>query len=101
MNFGLNDITIQKFHSVFKNYPEIMEVLIYGSRAKGNFREGSDIDLTLKGINETDDILSKVWLDIDELNTPYLVDLSVYHTIKSETLLEHINRVGDTFYLSN
>jgi predicted nucleotidyltransferase len=49
MKFGLSNATLEKFHSVFSKYPEIEEVLIYGSRAKGNYREGSDIDITLKG----------------------------------------------------
>lgn len=44
MKFGLPETTIIKLHSVFVNYPEIAEILIYGSRAKGNFREGSDIE---------------------------------------------------------
>jgi uncharacterized protein len=98
MNFGLNESTIEKFHSVFMKYPEIEEVIIYGSRAKGNFREGSDIDITLKGNNITDEMYSKIWLDIDDLNSPYLVDLSVFHSIASMTLKEHIQLIGKTFY---
>ncbi|MCW0484384.1 nucleotidyltransferase domain-containing protein [Gaoshiqia sediminis] len=49
MKFGLSETTISLLCSVFENYPEIEEVIIYGSRAKGNYREGSDIDITLKG----------------------------------------------------
>lgn len=98
MNFGLNENTIEKLHSLFMKYPEIDEVIIYGSRAKGNFREGSDIDITLKGNNVTDEICSKLWMDIDDLNTPYLVDLSVYSSIKSESLKGHIEQIGKTFY---
>jgi len=64
MRFGLTEDTIEKFHSVFRKYPEIEEVIIYGSRAKGNYREGSDIDLTLKGEELTEAIRSKVWLDL-------------------------------------
>lgn len=98
MNFGLNENTIEKLHSLFMKYPEIDEVIIYGSRAKGNFRDGSDIDITLKGNSVTDEICSKLWMDIDDLNTPYLVDLSVYSSIKSESLKDHIERIGKTFY---
>jgi predicted nucleotidyltransferase len=52
---------------------------LYGSRAKGNYRQGSDIDITLVGSQVTNHIVTKVWLDIDDLNTPYLFDISVYH----------------------
>jgi len=98
MNFGLDKETIEKFHSVFKRYPEIEKVVIYGSRAKGSHRDGSDIDITLIGRDVTENLQTKVWLDLDELNTPYLIDISVFHLIASESLVEHINRVGKEFY---
>ena len=98
MKFGLDQTTINKINSVFIKYPEIEEVIIYGSRAKGNFREGSDIDITIKGIRVTDRTRSNVWLDIDDLNTPYLFDISVFETLNSASLVEHINRVGQVFY---
>ena len=94
MNFGLKVGTINNINSVFTKFPEIEEVILYGSRAKGNYREGSDIDITLKGELLTDDIRSKVSLDIDNLNTPYLFDISVFHLLESDSLIEHINRVG-------
>lgn len=93
MKFGLSDRVIQKFSEVFSKYPAIDSVVIYSSRAKGNFREGSDIDITLMGNQVTEDIRSKVWLDLDDLNTPYLIDLSVFHKLNSPDLCEHITRV--------
>jgi len=98
MAFGLSNTIIEKFVSVFQRYPGITEVVIYGSRAKGNFREGSDIDISLKGQDITEDIRRQVWLDLDDLNTPFLIDLSVYNSIDSESLKEHIQRVGKIFY---
>jgi predicted nucleotidyltransferase len=99
MKFGLTEDTISKINSVFSKFPEIEEVIIYGSRAKGNYREGSDIDITLKGAQVTDSILSKVSMEIDDLNTPYLYDISVFHLLNSDSLTEHINRVGLFFYV--
>ncbi len=99
MKFGLKEDTINKINSVFSKFPEIEEVIIYGSRAKGNYREGSDIDITLKGAQVTDSILSKVSMEIDDLNTPYLYDISVFHLLNSDSLTEHINRVGLLFYV--
>lgn len=98
MKFGIDETTTNKIISVFEKYPEIEEVIIYGSRAKGNYRKGSDIDITFKGKNVTDDILLKLINDLDNLNTPYLFDISTFHSITSEGLIEHIQRVGKVFY---
>ena len=98
MKFGLNGKLITKINSVFAKYPEVEEVIIYGSRAKGNFREGSDIDITLKGQSLNDSVLSKFFWEIDDLNTPYLFDISIYDQLNSPDLVEHINRVGQVFY---
>lgn len=100
MTFGLNKHTIERFNEIFSRHPQIAEVIIYGSRAKGNYREGSDIDLTLKGNRVTEDICRKIWLELDELNTPYLIDLSIYNHLNSGSLKEHIDRVGKVFYTS-
>ena len=101
MKFGLKDETIKKINSVFEKIPEMQEAIIYGSRAKGNYRIGSDIDLTLKGTNLTSDILSQIADEIDELNTPYLFDISIFERLNAPDLEEHINRVGKIFYSKN
>lgn len=98
MKFGLNEETILKINSVFKRYPEVEEVVIYGSRAKGNYREGSDIDITLKGKKLTSNIYSKIGIEIDDLNTPYMFDISIFDKLNSPDLVNHINRVGQVFY---
>lgn len=98
MKFGLKEETIAKINSVFKKYPEVEEVIIYGSRAKGNYKTGSDIDITLFGEKLTYAILSRINCDIDDLNTPYLFDISVFNMLDSPDLQEHINRIGQLFY---
>ena len=98
MKFGLDDKTLRNFGKVFDSHPQILEVIVYGSRAKGNFREGSDIDLTLKGPKVTEELRKRVWLELDALNSPYLIDLSVYHLLDSRSLLDHIDRIGQVFY---
>jgi predicted nucleotidyltransferase len=97
--FGLSQNTINKMQGVFAKYPEIQEVVIYGSRANGKFRPGSDIDLTLKGEDIELTTLLKIENEIDELLLPYKVDLSIYDKINSEAVKEHINRVGQNFCL--
>ncbi len=98
MKFGLTEKTINKINSVFEKISEIEEVVIYGSRAKGNYREGSDIDITLKGKAISYNCLSKINQEIDDLNTPYLFDISIFDKLESNELINHINRKGQTFY---
>jgi len=69
MSFGLKQAPFEHIQSVFAKHPEIDQVVIYGSRAKGNFRNGSDIDLTLIGKDITEKLLLLIKLELDELNT--------------------------------
>lgn len=96
--FGLPDQTRLSIQKVFAHYPVIKQVIIYGSRAKGNYRPGSDIDLTLLGNAIDNTVLSRVLVDLDELNTPYLMDVSIFEQIESQDLIHHIQRVGQVFY---
>lgn len=98
--FGLNLKTIQALHSVFSKYTNLQTVLIYGSRAKGNFKDGSDIDLTLIAPEFELSNLLKIENDIEELMLPYKVDLSLFHKIENPNLVDHINRIGMIFYKS-
>lgn len=98
--FGLTQATIDKIHRVFSSHPQIEQVIIYGSRAKGNYRNGSDIDLTIKGEAVTLSRLLKIESELDELLLPYKIDLSLLHRIEDPELLDHIRRVGAVFYES-
>ena len=98
MEFGLNQETIDKINSVFGKHPEIEKVIIYGSRAKGNYRTGSDIDLTIFGNDLEYDLAGKLNSEIDDLNTPYLFDISIFKLLNTPSLEDHINRVGKVFY---
>jgi len=95
--FGLSHQTISKLKSVFSQRSEIEKVILYGSRAKGNYRPGSDIDLTLVAPKMNLSQLLKLESEIDELLLPYKVDLSLFHAIENEDLVKHIQRVGVKF----
>jgi len=97
-DFGLSNEVISRIQSVFSENPAVEEVILYGSRAKGNFRPASDIDLTVKGADVTWHDLQTIERKIDDLLLPYKVDLSLFRQIDNENLIEHINRVGMTFY---
>lgn len=97
-SFGLSEVTVTAIRSVFSRYPAVSRADVYGSRAKGNHRAGSDIDLTVFGDGLTADDLLKIDRDIEDLDLPYRVDLSVYALIEDPALRSHIDRVGQVLY---
>ncbi|MCD4831719.1 MAG: nucleotidyltransferase domain-containing protein [Anaerohalosphaeraceae bacterium] len=101
MLYGLKDDTIEKIKSVFVKYYQVNKVVLYGSRAKGNYKTGSDVDLTLYGDALDLSIVSKISNDIDDLLLPYTFDISIFEQIVDCDIIEHINRVGIVFYETN
>lgn len=97
MHFGLTTEIIKRIHSCLKKNKNLEEVILYGSRAMGNFHKGSDIDLVLKG-NLTFSDLLKIENDIDDLMLWYKFDISLFDHIRNPELLDHIHRVGKVFY---
>lgn len=95
--FGIYPTSYNEIMKSIEECSSIDEVIIYGSRAKGTYKEGSDIDITLKG-NVTNDDFNKLWQKLDDSYIPYKFDISIYSKLKSENLIEHINRVGKIFY---
>lgn len=98
MKFGLKENTLDNIINVFANYSKIEKALLYGSRAKGNYRKGSDIDLALVGEKLTIQDLNNILLELDELYLPYTFDLVIFEKIENEDLIDHINRIGITIY---
>lgn len=96
--FGLPDAAIRQIRAVFADYPGIDQVLVYGSRAMGNWRNGSDIDLCLEAEGLSFKDLLAIENRIDDLLLPWKVDIAVRHQIENQELLEHIDRVGRVFY---
>jgi type I restriction enzyme S subunit len=98
MMFGLKTETMEAIREVLAKYPEVEKAILYGSRAIGNYRPGSDIDLTLTGEKLNLSILQKIENDLDDLLLPYKIDLSLHKQIQNQELLEHIERVGKVFF---
>ena len=98
MKWGLAPEKIAVISKVFEAFPQIQEVVLYGSRALGTFKPGSDIDFTLKGEDLDLHTLHQIATRLDDLLLPYTFDLSVYSQINSAELLDHIQRVGQRFY---
>ena len=102
-DFGLPQATRDKLCGVFSLHPDIHTVLVYGSRAKGNYRPGSDVDLSLQCESLEGSLPFAEFLqiqdEIDDLMLPYTVDLSQYGQLINPDLLDHINRVGQPLYV--
>jgi predicted nucleotidyltransferase len=100
MQYGLSDHTLTILNSIFRKYPDIKEAILYGSRAKGKYRKGSDIDLSLKTEgNFTVIDLLHIAGDFDDSDMPYFVDVSIYDKLSNPDLKAHIDRVGKSLYL--
>lgn len=97
MQYGLSEETIEKINHILIRYPQIETVVLYGSRAKGNYHNGSDIDLTLKGESLTLSLLYEIERELDDLLLPYTFDISLYQQIEDPGLLNHIDRMGIVF----
>ncbi|UXN34541.1 nucleotidyltransferase domain-containing protein [Avibacterium paragallinarum] len=96
--FGLSERTLCDLTRLFQAHPEIEQVIIYGSRAKGTQRAGSDIDLTLVGERLSESTLNHLFGELQESDIPYLVDLSLYHQLTHRDLIQHIQQVGQVIY---
>ena len=95
---GLSPATLAKIIPVLAQCPALEKAVLYGSRAKGNYRAGSDIDLSLFGDALSYAHLGQVEAQLDELMLPYSFDLSLFGQIDNPDLLEHIGRVGLVIY---
>jgi predicted nucleotidyltransferase len=97
--WGLKPEVVDRMRQVFRTCPGIAQVILYGSRAKGSHKPGSDIDLTVVG--ELDlGTLMRVETQLDDLLLPYKIDLSLHRQIEDSAVLDHIHRVGQVFYSS-
>lgn len=99
-HLAIDDKSIDILTSIFREFPQIKEVVLYGSRAKATHQERSDIDLVIRNSEISRQTLGKIKLEIDNSDVPYLVDLQIMENIKNRQLIDHINRVGKVFYTS-
>ncbi len=96
-DIGLASHEIEMMQEVFRRIPATVEVVLFGSRAKGNFRPESDVDLALVGVD--DDLQAEAAADeLNELPLPYRFEVKACGTIRHAPLREHIARVGLTLY---
>ena len=98
MKFGLDDATLEKLSKVFETNPKVDKALIFGSRAKGNYRDDSDIDIALKGYDISLNDVIQLSAALEDEGISYKLDLVNYDSIKEPALIEHIDRVEIAIY---
>ena len=93
--FGLEAKASAAITACLRQFPQIAWAKIYGSRAKGNYERGSDIDLAF---GSAEDCSAELLEALDNLPTPYLFDVTHFESLGHEGLKAHIERVGVEFY---
>lgn len=96
--FGLTERDMETILGIFKKHPDIKQVKIFGSRAKGNYHIGSDIDLAIVNPGLQTDTLRQLAVDFEESALPYKADIIHIPAITHPELLDHIQRVGIVIY---
>lgn len=95
---GLLQKDIELIKHGISQFPEITGVILFGSRAKGNFKPGSDVDLAIKGVDITHTTVSRLSFMLnEEIPLPYFFDIVHYEKITEPELIHHIDRVGINF----
>lgn len=94
MPWGLPPAALQSLLEVLAQYPEVNSVTLFGSRAKGNWRPGSDVDLCLDAPKLSMAARLELENRLDDLLLPWRIDLLLRHEIENDALLAHIARVG-------
>ena len=96
---GLQQPDLDIILAVLGEFPNVKEAIIFGSRAKGNFRNGSDVDIAIKGVNLNQEIVSTISYRLNEETIlPYKFDILDYKSIRNSKLTENINKIGITVY---
>ena len=94
MPYGLTDKELQTLQTLFAANARIDRAILYGSRAKGNYKPFSDVDIVLKGEELTRMDINRLQASIEESSLPYKFDISLFASLKTPELIGHIERVG-------
>lgn len=98
--FGLAEDVINKIVEILKKYEEVESAKIFGSRAREDYRKGSDIDIALFGDKLSHTINTKIFYDIDDLYLPYKIDLINFDSLgEKDTIRENILKEGVDIYV--
>ncbi len=93
-DYGLPEDALKRICQVFQQFPQINKVIIFGSRAKGNFRNTSDIDMTIAESSVSFTDFLRLAGRLDDLMLPWKIDLSILQQIDNPALVEDIAQTG-------
>lgn len=99
MRYGLLPADIAVIGRALQAWPQVNKAIIFGSRAKGNYKPGSDVDIAIVGANIDQSLVAALSFSLNEETfLPYFFDIVHYDTIEEIALKEHINRVGQVIF---
>jgi len=96
--FGLKPSDLKVIVKILRQHPEVEEAVVFGSRAMGNYKPGSDVDIALKGQISSDAVIDISAELNEQIPLPYKFDVVAYSSITHKPLIEHIDRHGKQFY---
>lgn len=86
--YGLLEKDMDYILKALKQFDEIDRAILYGSRAMGNYKKGSDVDIAIQGekvtektIFELDDLLNEVY------PLPYFFDIVHFEKLTNQNLM--------------
>ena len=92
--YGIKQEIWDKLLAILHSLPQVQDIVLFGSRAKGNFKPGSDIDLCIKGSDISPPDLNRLLREMDDLDLPWEIDLLHYESLSDPAVKEHIDRMG-------
>ncbi|HVZ95424.1 MAG TPA: nucleotidyltransferase domain-containing protein [Chitinophagaceae bacterium] len=98
MKFGLTERQFHIIEGAIDSFKEIEKAIIFGSRAQGNFKASSDIDLAIIGKDVTSNIITKLSVALDELPVPFMFDILDYKALSNKNLKNKIDSLGKIFF---
>ena len=99
MKYGLSDKQLTEIINIFTQVPQVEKAILFGSRAMGNFKEASDVDIVIIGEHADFRIAAHLKYELEEETyLPYFFDIIAYNTIDNEALKEHIQKYGKEIY---
>ncbi|MBO1362222.1 nucleotidyltransferase domain-containing protein [Prevotella sp. A2931] len=98
MRFGLDDKYFNELTAILRAIPEIEEAVIYGSRARGDYRNVSDIDLSLRGTRLENKHVVRLKSLLYESRIPYFFDIHIFHQLRNPQFIANVERDGIVCY---
>ena len=95
MKYGLSDENYLKIKIVINKFPKY-KFKIFGSRARGDYKYNSDIDIAVLGnVTENDEFL--ILNELDLIDMAYTIDIVFVKKIEKQSLIDSILKEGVDF----